>query len=77
LMVEGGAELAGSFLAAQLADELHAFIAPILLGPRGRPGAVDWAGPDQPSDAPRIAAPAWELCGSDAHVFGGLVYPEK
>ena len=36
------------------ADELHAFIAPVLLGPRGRPGAVDWAGPDTPADAPRI-----------------------
>ena len=77
LMVEGGAELAGSLLASRLADELHAFIAPTLLGPRGRPGAVDWAGPDKPADAPRIANPKWELCGTDAHVFGPLLYPEK
>ncbi|MGH7283004.1 MAG: bifunctional diaminohydroxyphosphoribosylaminopyrimidine deaminase/5-amino-6-(5-phosphoribosylamino)uracil reductase RibD, partial [Polyangiaceae bacterium] len=77
LMVEGGAELAGSLLASRLADELHAFIAPTLLGPRGRPGAVDWAGPDKPADAPRIANPQWELCGTDAHVFGPLSYPEK
>jgi diaminohydroxyphosphoribosylaminopyrimidine deaminase/5-amino-6-(5-phosphoribosylamino)uracil reductase len=76
LMVEGGAELAGSFLAARLADELHAFIAPILLGPRGRPGAVDWAGPDTPQQAPRIAAPQWELVGEDAYVHGSIVYPE-
>lgn len=76
LMVEGGAELAGSFLAARLADELHAFIAPILLGPRGRPGAVDWAGPDTPQQAPRIAAPQWELVGEDAYVHGSVVYPE-
>ena len=77
LMVEGGAELAGSVLAARLGDELHCFIAPILLGPRGRPGAVDWAGPDTPADAPHIANPVWELCGNDAHVFGQLRYPEK
>jgi len=77
LMVEGGAELAGSFLASRLADELHAFIAPILLGPRGRPGAVDWAGPDVPAKAPRIVSPQWEVCGDDAHVFGRLVYPEE
>ena len=77
LMVEGGAELAGSFLATKMADELHAFLAPILLGPRGRPGAVDWAGPDVPAKAPRIANPAWEVCGDDAHVFGRLVYPEE
>jgi diaminohydroxyphosphoribosylaminopyrimidine deaminase/5-amino-6-(5-phosphoribosylamino)uracil reductase len=76
MLVEGGAELAGSFLAGRLADELHAFIAPILLGPRGRPGAVDWAGPDTPQQAPRIAAPSWELVGEDAYVHGQIVYPE-
>jgi diaminohydroxyphosphoribosylaminopyrimidine deaminase/5-amino-6-(5-phosphoribosylamino)uracil reductase len=74
LMVEGGAELAGSVLASRLADELHAFVAPILLGPRGRPGAVDWAGPDTPSEAPRIVDPHWERCGKDAYVFGPLAY---
>jgi diaminohydroxyphosphoribosylaminopyrimidine deaminase/5-amino-6-(5-phosphoribosylamino)uracil reductase len=77
LLVEGGAELAGSFLAARLTDELHAFIAPILLGPRGRPGAVDWAGPDTPTDAPRIVDPNWELCGRDAYVSGRLAFPAK
>jgi len=76
LMVEGGAELAGSFLAGRLADELHVFVAPILLGPRGRAGAVDWAGPDTPQQAPRIATPAWELVGSDAYVHGPLIYPD-
>jgi diaminohydroxyphosphoribosylaminopyrimidine deaminase / 5-amino-6-(5-phosphoribosylamino)uracil reductase len=76
LMVEGGAELAGSFLAGRFADELHAFIAPILLGPRGRAGAVDWAGPDTPQQAPRIAAPSWELVGEDAYVHGSVVYPD-
>lgn len=76
LMVEGGAELAGSFLAGRFADELHVFVAPILLGPRGRPGAVDWAGPDTPQQAPRIATPAWELVGNDAYVHGPLVYPD-
>jgi diaminohydroxyphosphoribosylaminopyrimidine deaminase/5-amino-6-(5-phosphoribosylamino)uracil reductase len=76
LLCEGGAELAGSMLAGRLADELHAFIAPILLGPRGRPGAVDWAGPATPAEAPRIANPEWEVCGSDAHVFGQIVYPD-
>jgi len=77
LMVEGGAELAGSVLAGRQADELHAFIAPILLGPRGRPGAVDWAGPETPAEAPRIAEAHWELCGSDGYVWGALKYPDK
>jgi diaminohydroxyphosphoribosylaminopyrimidine deaminase/5-amino-6-(5-phosphoribosylamino)uracil reductase len=77
LMVEGGAELAGSLLAARLADELHVFVAPILLGPRGRPGAVDWAGPDTPSEAPRIVDAHWERCGKDAYVFGPLAYAPR
>jgi diaminohydroxyphosphoribosylaminopyrimidine deaminase/5-amino-6-(5-phosphoribosylamino)uracil reductase len=77
VMCEGGSELAGSLLASGLADELHVFVAPLLLGPRGRPGAVDWAGPEHPSDAPRIDPPRWELCGADAYVWGPLKYPKK
>lgn len=77
ILIEGGAELAGSLLASRLADELHAFIAPILLGPRGRPGAVDWAGPDTPAEAPRIVDSRWELCGRDAYVSGPLAFPSR
>jgi diaminohydroxyphosphoribosylaminopyrimidine deaminase/5-amino-6-(5-phosphoribosylamino)uracil reductase len=77
VLCEGGAELAGSLLAARLPSELHVFVAPVLLGPRGRPGAVDWAGPESPSDAPRINPPRWELCGSDAYVWGPIVFPKK
>ena len=77
VLVEGGAELGGSLLAARLADSLHAFVAPILLGPRGRPGAVDWCGPAEIDDAPRIIDPQWEVCGTDAHVFGRVFYPAE
>jgi diaminohydroxyphosphoribosylaminopyrimidine deaminase/5-amino-6-(5-phosphoribosylamino)uracil reductase len=76
-MFEGGAELAGSVLAGAVVDQLHCFIAPILLGPRGRPGAVDWAGPATPAEAPCIGDPQWEVCGVDAHVWGPLKYPPK
>ncbi len=75
VLCEGGAELAGSLLANHLVDQLHAFVAPILLGPRGRPGAVDWAGPETPAEAPRITSPRWELYGDDAYVVGKLLYP--
>jgi diaminohydroxyphosphoribosylaminopyrimidine deaminase/5-amino-6-(5-phosphoribosylamino)uracil reductase len=77
VMVEGGAELAGSVLAGAAVDELHCFIAPILLGPRGRPGAVDWAGPATPAEAPCIANPQWEVCGVDAHVWGQILHPDR
>ena len=76
VLCEGGAELAGTVLAAGLTRELHVFVAPVLLGPRGRPGAVDWAGPDTPQQAPRIAAPQWELVGEDAYAHGSIIYPE-
>ena len=75
VLCEGGAELTGSLLANHIADEMHAFIAPIMLGPRGLPGVLDWAGPESPSDAPRIEPPRWELVGNDAYVSGPLVYP--
>jgi diaminohydroxyphosphoribosylaminopyrimidine deaminase/5-amino-6-(5-phosphoribosylamino)uracil reductase len=77
VMCEGGAELAGSLLAHASVDELHVFMAPRLLGPRGRPGAVDWAGAESPADAPRIDPPRWELSGIDAYLWGPLVYPKK
>jgi diaminohydroxyphosphoribosylaminopyrimidine deaminase / 5-amino-6-(5-phosphoribosylamino)uracil reductase len=77
VVCEGGAELAGSLLALGLPDELHVFVAPVMLGPRGRPGAVDWAGPENPADAPRIENPRWELCGSDAYVSGLMLYPKR
>ena len=60
------------FLYAGLVDELHVFIGPMLLGPRGRPGAVDWAGPANLADAPTMVEPRWELCGRDAYVHGLL-----
>jgi diaminohydroxyphosphoribosylaminopyrimidine deaminase / 5-amino-6-(5-phosphoribosylamino)uracil reductase len=77
VMCEGGSELAGSLLAHGSVNEMHVFMAPRLLGPRGRPGAVDWAGPDNPADAPHIDPPHWELSGVDAYIWGPLVYPKR
>lgn len=77
VLCEGGAELAGSLLADQLAEELHFFIAPVLLGPRGRPCLVDWAGPDDVSAAPRLHRPKWDVSGTDAYLTGRVRYPSK
>ena len=77
VLCEGGAEIAGSLLAGKLIDDVHLFVAPILLGPRGRPWAVDWAGPELPEHAPRIAHPNWRVSGGDMYVSGSLVYPKK
>jgi diaminohydroxyphosphoribosylaminopyrimidine deaminase/5-amino-6-(5-phosphoribosylamino)uracil reductase len=44
LMVEGGSEVLGAFLAARLADQVALFRAPLLLGGRGSRAA--FGGPD-------------------------------
>jgi diaminohydroxyphosphoribosylaminopyrimidine deaminase/5-amino-6-(5-phosphoribosylamino)uracil reductase len=54
LMVEGGSELLGSFLAADLFDQVVLFRAPILMG--GRRSVPAFGGPDRPrlADATRL-----------------------
>ena len=75
ILIEGGAAVAGALLSGCYADELHAFIAPLLLGPDGRACVVGWAGPDAPADAPRIIDPVIERCDADVYVYGRLEYP--
>lgn len=43
VLVEGGPTLAAAFLAAGLVDEVHAYVAPVLLG-SGRPAMADLGG---------------------------------
>ena len=82
LLVEGGAELAGSLLAAGEVDELRVFIAPLVLG-GGRPLAAG-AGAERIADGDRAAggrvgavaartcSPA-RGCGSGEPMFTGIV----
>jgi diaminohydroxyphosphoribosylaminopyrimidine deaminase/5-amino-6-(5-phosphoribosylamino)uracil reductase len=51
-LVEGGAALSGSLVAAGLADRLVTYVAPTVLGRDGRP-ALDLAGPARIADAAR------------------------
>jgi diaminohydroxyphosphoribosylaminopyrimidine deaminase/5-amino-6-(5-phosphoribosylamino)uracil reductase len=70
LLLEGGAELAGSFLAAGELDELRLFIAPIVLG-GGRP-LVAGHGAAAIADAQRPLAAEWERSGDDMLVRARL-----
>jgi diaminohydroxyphosphoribosylaminopyrimidine deaminase/5-amino-6-(5-phosphoribosylamino)uracil reductase len=54
VMIEGGSEVLGSFLAARLVDELALFRAPILLGGRGSLGAFGGPDPRDIADALRL-----------------------
>lgn len=54
VMVEGGSEVLGSFLAARLVDEVVLFRAPLLLGGRGSRGAFGGPDPARIEDALRL-----------------------
>ena len=54
VMVEGGSEVLGSFLAARLVDEVALFRAPLLLGGRGSLAAFGGPDPSDIKDALRL-----------------------
>ncbi len=58
LMVEGGSEVLGSFLAARLLDEVALFRAPVLLGGRGSRPAFGGRDPVTIAEALRLAPAA-------------------
>ena len=64
VMIEGGGQVAASFIAAGLVDAIEWFRAPIVLGDTGRP-AVGGFVLDRLSDAPRFRRLAVEACGDD------------
>jgi len=64
LMIEGGGEVAASFIAAGLVDALEWFRAPILLGGEGRACVASLA-LARLSDAPGFRRLAVEPCGDD------------
>ncbi|WP_096058425.1 bifunctional diaminohydroxyphosphoribosylaminopyrimidine deaminase/5-amino-6-(5-phosphoribosylamino)uracil reductase RibD [Haliangium ochraceum] len=58
VLVEGGAELHAAFVAADLADELLLYVAPMVLGGRGRDSGLGWlggAGVERLADATRFS----------------------
>jgi len=77
ILIEGGASIAGALLRDELADELHAFIAPILLGPQGRACIAGWPGPDAPGSAPRLVSPTVQRFDNDVYVHGRIDYPTR
>jgi diaminohydroxyphosphoribosylaminopyrimidine deaminase/5-amino-6-(5-phosphoribosylamino)uracil reductase len=72
LLVEGGGEVHGAFVAAGLADEVALFVAPKLIGSGGVPLlAVD--GPAKMADAWRLGAVSTRRLGDDILVVGDVL----
>jgi diaminohydroxyphosphoribosylaminopyrimidine deaminase/5-amino-6-(5-phosphoribosylamino)uracil reductase len=72
LLVEGGSETHGSFLAAGAADRVCAFVAPRILGGAGAPAAVGGRGLSL-SRAPRLDEVEIERLGEDVMITGRVV----
>ena len=72
LFVEGGAELAGSLVAAGAVNRIAWFLAPMLIGGRGAPSAIGGGGAAVLGAAPRLAGVETERVGDDILVTGRL-----
>ncbi len=70
LLTEGGGEAAAGLLEAGLVDEIHLFIAPIIIGGRSAVPAVGGEGVRRIADAYRLRDPEIGISGTDIHVSG-------
>ena len=70
LLVEGGAGLLGSFLDAGLIDEVHAFIAPKLIGGAKSLSPIGGRGIEMMSNALQLVSVSVESLGDDLYMHG-------
>jgi diaminohydroxyphosphoribosylaminopyrimidine deaminase/5-amino-6-(5-phosphoribosylamino)uracil reductase len=76
VLLEGGARLAGSFLAAALVDRVIGYVAPVLIGGDGLPAL---AGPGAPTieSALRLHLDDTVLIGGDVRLTARPIRPAK
>jgi diaminohydroxyphosphoribosylaminopyrimidine deaminase/5-amino-6-(5-phosphoribosylamino)uracil reductase len=72
VLVEGGPGILGSFLDERLIDEVHAFIAPKLIGGDAALSPIGGRGVEQMSKALKLKEPRVEMIGEDVLVHGFL-----
>lgn len=70
VLVEGGAGVFGRLLNRALIDEVHAFVAPILIGGDRAPSAIGGLGFESPKLASKLINPRVEVLGGDVYVRG-------
>lgn len=72
ILVEGGAELLGQLFDAGQVDEVHAFIAPKIIGGQSAPSPLAGEGIDLMARARALVAPRIAPLGSDIYIQGRL-----
>ena len=72
LLVEGGGEVLGTLLDLQEIDEVHAFVAPKLVGGKSAPTPIAGAGFAKMSDAFELESMQVEMLDRDLHLHGYL-----
>ena len=72
VLVEGGAAVLGSLLDIGEIDEVHAFVAPVLLGGQSAISAIGGEGFDTVSVAQRIVRPIVEILDGDVYLHGRI-----
>lgn len=77
VLVEGGGEVAASFLQAGLVDRVALFYAPVLIGGRNAPTLVEGEGVAQLADALRITHLACKRLGDDLLIEGDVCLHQK
>jgi diaminohydroxyphosphoribosylaminopyrimidine deaminase / 5-amino-6-(5-phosphoribosylamino)uracil reductase len=70
ILVEGGGELLGSFRDNGLFDEVHAFIAPRLMGGAAAPSPLGGVGETRPDGMPHLIDPVVDTLDGDVYVHG-------
>jgi diaminohydroxyphosphoribosylaminopyrimidine deaminase/5-amino-6-(5-phosphoribosylamino)uracil reductase len=70
VLVEGGGEVLGSFHDAGLIDEVHAFIAPAILGGKGAVVPFEGLGVQRVAEAWRLSDCQVSMTGKDIYVHG-------
>ncbi len=75
VLVEGGARLIGSVLDANAADEVHAFLAPIIVGGDTALSPAGGHGLARIADGRRLLDPVVRTLGQDVYIHGRLLPP--
>ena len=72
LMVEGGSQILTQFLVHNLADEICAFVCPLLIGSKEAPGPLAGIGPDNISQALKLQNISTRRFANDLLIRGDL-----